>query len=265
MALDRTTLAFVGDVMLGRGIDALSGNRPPETFWGDTLPLLHAADGVVANLECPIALDGRKWARTWKAFRFRASPRAVDLLKAANIRAVNLANNHILDFEWQGVLETLAHLDAAGIAHAGAGRDSRDAAQPVSFKVAGRRIGLIGLTDNVAAFAAGPGEAGTNHIRIRPDHGTLSLIDLQIRGLREAGAEAVILSAHWGPNLRTWPPARFRLSRAAPSSWGSMSSTAIRRICSRASKLMPAGSSFTTPVTFSTIIGSFPACAPTDR
>ncbi len=210
MALDKTTLAFVGDVMLGRGIDALSGSRPPESFWGDTLPLLHAADGVVANLECPITHSGPRWRRTWKAFRFRASPCAVDLLKAANIRAVYLANNHILDFEWRGVSETLAHLDAAGIAHAGAGRDSRDAAQPVLFKVAGRRIGLIGLTDNVAVFAAGPRAAGTNHVRIRPDHATLGLIDLQIRGLREAGAEAVILSAHWGPNLRTWPPARFK-------------------------------------------------------
>jgi poly-gamma-glutamate synthesis protein (capsule biosynthesis protein) len=204
------TLAFVGDVMLGRGIDALAETRAPEAFWGDTLPVLRAADGVIANLECPITRHERAWRRTWKSFRFRAAPSAVGLLEAANIRGVNLANNHILDFEWQGLLETLGHLDAAGIAHAGAGCDSRAAAQPALFEIADRRIGLIGLTDNVAVFAAGPRTAGTNHVRIRPDHATLSLIDLQLRGLRQAGAEVVILSAHWGPNLRTWPPARFK-------------------------------------------------------
>ena len=54
MPHDKITLAFVGDVMLGRGIDALRAVRRPEAFWGDTLALLHAADAVVANLECPI-------------------------------------------------------------------------------------------------------------------------------------------------------------------------------------------------------------------
>jgi poly-gamma-glutamate synthesis protein (capsule biosynthesis protein) len=210
MPHDKITLAFVGDVMLGRGIDALRAVRRPEAFWGDTLALLHAADAVVANLECPITAHDEPWRRTWKAYHFRADPGAVDLLEAANIRAVNLANNHILDFEEPGLLDTLAHLDAAGIAHAGAGRDSRDAARPALFEIAGHRIGLIGLTDNVPEFAAGQHAAGTNYVPIRPDHATLSLIDLQVRGLRHAGAEVVILSAHWGLDMRTWPPARFK-------------------------------------------------------
>lgn len=206
----KITLAFVGDVMLGRGIDALRAVRRPEAFWGDTLALLHAADAVVANPECPITAHDQPWRRAWKAYHFRAGPGAVDLLKAAKIRAVNLANNHILDFEVPGLLDTLAHLDAAEIVHAGAGRDSRDAARPALFELAGHRIGLIGLTDNVPEFAAGKHAAGTNYVPIRPNHATLSLIDLQVRGLRHAGAEVVILSAHWGPNLRSWPPARFK-------------------------------------------------------
>ena len=97
---------------------------------------------VVANLERPITAHDEPWRRAWKAYHFRADPGAVGLLKAANIRAVNLANNRILDFEERGLLDTLSHLDAAGIAHAGAGRGSRDAARPALFEIAGHRIGL---------------------------------------------------------------------------------------------------------------------------
>ena len=54
MPHDKITRAFVGDVMPGRGIDALCAVRWPEAFWGGTLAPLRAADTVVANLECPI-------------------------------------------------------------------------------------------------------------------------------------------------------------------------------------------------------------------
>ena len=210
MAAQKATLAFVGDVMLGRGISALVPARRPAEFWGDTLPLLRSADAVVANLECPITAHGSRWRHTWKAFRFRADPRAVDLLRSANVRCVNLANNHILDYEESGLRDTLRHLDAAGIARVGAGRNSIEAARPAIFEAAGHKIGVLGLTDNVPEFSAGPHDPGTNFMRIRPDHVTLTLLDLLVRDLRRAGADIVVLSVHWGPNLRPWPPARFR-------------------------------------------------------
>lgn len=210
MPRNPVTLAFVGDVMLGRRVNEAIGSRHPETFWGDVLPLLRSADAVIANLECPITGHTKEWRRTWKAFRFRADPRAIGVLKAANIRCVNLANNHILDFETEGLLETLDHLDAAGIAHAGAGRCSADALRPATLDVAGLKLGFIGLTDNMAEFAAGPNRPGTNFMRIKSDHATLSLIELLVRDLRRSGAAYIVMSAHWGPNLRPWPPARFR-------------------------------------------------------
>jgi poly-gamma-glutamate synthesis protein (capsule biosynthesis protein) len=204
------TLAFAGDLMLGRQVDAAAATRPPEDFWGDLLPFMRGADAVLANLECPITESVEQWRRCRKTFRFRANPRVVDLMTVANVRFVSLANNHILDYEAEGLLDTLRHLDAAGISHAGAGRCSRDALEPALFEAGGTRIGVIALTDNMPEFAAGRTRPGTNYLRIRPDHATLSLIELLVRDLRRAGAEVVIVSAHWGPNLRPWPPRRFR-------------------------------------------------------
>ena len=124
------SLAFVGDIMLGRHINELLPQTRVQDFWCDTLPILRSASGVIANLECPITTHPNRWWRTWKAFHFRADPRALGLLETANVCAVNLANNHMLDYQERGLLDTLAHLDAAGIGHSGAGHDCYDAARP---------------------------------------------------------------------------------------------------------------------------------------
>ena len=113
-------LALVGDVMLGRGVAAEieRPDRAPESFWGDKLPLLRGADLVIANLECAVTTHPVPWTRYPKVFHFKAPPRATEVLRAAGVRLVSLANNHTLDFEEQGLLDTLDHLDAAGIARA---------------------------------------------------------------------------------------------------------------------------------------------------
>ena len=205
-----TILGFVGDLMLGRGVSAALPSSAPDSFWGDVLPILHSADAVLGNLECPITIQQTEWKRCWKAFRFRADPHAVDVLRTGNIRFVTLANNHILDFETNGLLDTLQHLQGAGIAHAGAGRDSLEALRPAVFEVNGLRIGVIAMTDNMREFAARPDSAGTNFMRIRCDHMTLGLIASELAALRKDGVQIVVLSAHWGCNLRPWPSYRFQ-------------------------------------------------------
>src|SRR5215203_3187441 len=117
------TVALVGDVMLGRGVNETLRSIRPEEPWGDVLPALSSADLRIANLECAITGHDRPWTRTPKVFHFRADPRAVEVLRAARIDACSLANNHTLDFEEQGLLDTLRHLEAAGIRYAGAGHN----------------------------------------------------------------------------------------------------------------------------------------------
>lgn len=214
--MTRATMAFIGDLIFDKRCSAAAEAGRPQDVWGDVLPLLRGVDAVIANLEVPLTSSPRRWQRTFKPVRLRAVPAAVNLLSAANIAFVNFANNHTLDSEVEGLAETLSLLDGAGIARAGAGLDAEEAARPALFQVAGATIGAIGLTDNTPAFAAGPGKPGSNHLRIDDDAKTMARIAAEVRGLRAAGAQTVILSAHWGPNLRPWPPARFRrFARAA--------------------------------------------------
>lgn len=204
-------IILLGDVMLGRGVDAewRAGKRA-DTFWGSVLPVLRDADAVLANLECAITAHTAQWSRTPKVFHFRASPATTAILRAANIRWVSLANNHSMDFDQEGLLDTLAHLDQAGIAHAGAGRDRAAAMAPSLVTVGRLRIGLLALTDNEPPFAATDARPGTWYSRISTTDAVLAPIAERIATLRRAGAALVAVSVHWGPNMVVEPPPHHR-------------------------------------------------------
>jgi poly-gamma-glutamate capsule biosynthesis protein CapA/YwtB (metallophosphatase superfamily) len=204
------TLALVGDVMLGRMVHRAMDDTAPESFWGSARPVLSAADAVFANLESAITTHRRRWSRTSKTFHFGGDGRAIDVLKAGNIRYVNLANNHTLDFEETGLLDTIKHLDAAGIAHAGAGRNLAEAHAPAQMRVGPLSIAVLSLTDNEPAFAARNDRPGTAYGAIGTDPSLLSRLAKDVERIRVAGADLVVLSLHWGPNMVAAPPARFR-------------------------------------------------------
>lgn len=203
------TLAFIGDVMLGRGVNEEIAYRPPEYFWGTTLPVLRSANAVIGNLECAITDYQQEWRKTPKVFYFCAGPEGIDVLRPANIRCVSLANNHSLDFEETGLLDTLKYLDAAGICHAGAGKNLAEARMPAVMDLSGVKIAMIGATDNEPDFAAN-NQPGTNYIEIMTDPTTLRFLEDEVSRAKDAGARIIILSLHWGPNMVASPPHRFR-------------------------------------------------------
>ncbi len=213
MGIGRTEcakIAFIGDVMLGRGVNEEIAVHPPEYFWGNAIDVLRSADAVIANLECAITVRGERWRETPKAFYFRADPAAVNVLKAANVKCVSLANNHTLDYGEEGLADTLGNLDAAGIARAGAGRNRAEAEAPALIEIADYKMGFIAMTDNEPSFAARPDRPGTNYLEIGVDRATRSLIAREVAEAKRLGADLVILSLHWGPNMVISPPPHFR-------------------------------------------------------
>jgi poly-gamma-glutamate synthesis protein (capsule biosynthesis protein) len=208
------TLALTGDVMLGRKVaEALDRYMRPEEPWGDVMPLLDAADLRIINLECAVTDNERPWTRTPKVFHFRAQPSAIETLRTARIDACSLANNHTLDFEEQGLLDTLEHLDAAGIRHAGAGRNREEAADPAILAIPTdrtRRVALLAFTDNEPPFAAGTDRPGTNYLPVSSKRDVLRRVEGTVSTVRELGADTVIFSNHWGPNMVQRPRELFR-------------------------------------------------------
>ncbi|MGB8365084.1 MAG: CapA family protein [Rhizomicrobium sp.] len=213
-------IAFVGDVMLGRLVSRELQRRPPESFWSDVGPLLRSCEATIANLECAITRHKQQWKRTRKVFHFGADPAAVDVLKAGNIRAVSLANNHVLDFEAAGLIEMLQLLDAACIAHAGAGVDETAARQPALFAAGPLKIALFACVDHEQSFAASPQLPGTAYVDPEASECTPFPDAAQISETREKGTDLVVLSTHFGPNMVFQPSRAIATYRRAAADRG---------------------------------------------
>lgn len=202
-----TRIALAGDTMLGRGVAARLAEDPKACLVApDVLEVAGEADLAIVNLECCISERGEPWPDPAKPFFFRAPPAAVDTLLALGVRCVTLANNHALDFGAVALLDTFAHLAAAGIAWVGAGPDLEEARAPTVLDVAHERLTAIAVTDHPEEYAAGTGRPGVAYADLRT--GVPEWLDAVVASGTSAAAGApcaVIVLPHWGPNMASRP------------------------------------------------------------
>src|SRR5205085_4122341 len=83
---------------------------------------------------------------------------AAQSLSWAGMNIVDLANNHVLDYGGQGLLDTIGALSGAGILHTGAGADAEIAHAPMIVEVNGLRVAWLAYVnvpdDSVTGFVA---------------------------------------------------------------------------------------------------------------
>ncbi len=191
--------------MLGRLVNDVLNREAADYPWGDALPLLQAADWRFCNLECVISDRGEPWSAYPKPFHFRSAARNVAVLAAAQINAVSLANNHVLDYGYDALAEMLKVLDRNGILRAGAGRNLDEASQLATAAVAGRKVGLVAFTDNEPDWEATVDAPGVFYVPVDlADARAGRLLEI-VRGYA-ADVDLLIVSTHWGPNWGYQPP-----------------------------------------------------------
>ncbi len=115
------TMLCVGDLLISR-------DDPPSVFQ-HVGSLLRSGDFTMGNLEGPIAESGVPLAKV-EASSFKSDSRQIAALESAGFTAMTVANNHMLDFGYDALFETLTTLDRAGITQTGGGRNFAEAHSP---------------------------------------------------------------------------------------------------------------------------------------
>lgn len=204
------TLGFAGDTMLGRNMNRVYGDRSPAAVWGGMLPRLDTLDGLCLNLECCLSRRGEPWPE--RRFHFRADPRwAVPALKRGGVVFANLANNHLLDFGEEALLDTVDALDEAGIVHAGAGADVGKARAPALAEVGALRVAFVSFTDQAPRYGARERRAGTAYVEMHAGETETALaVRRAVERARGFEPDLVVASLHWGPNWMSRPADRYR-------------------------------------------------------
>jgi len=169
------------------------------SIFHDLLPEFEAADYSLVNLECPLVARASPIPKAGPTYG--ADPGCVSGLKAAKIRAVNLANNHIMDHGAEGLRSTIDTCHLAGIACVGAGQDLGAANQLLIVRVGDERIAFHGMAEREFSIA-GQAAWGAN---------PLDLIDFcgRIRASRDQYDRLIVL-VHGGAELFPYPSPRLQ-------------------------------------------------------
>jgi len=206
-------LVFGGDVAVLR-------NKPGNVL-GELTETIRDADLAVANLE--FALSDRGRPVRGKIYPHKGPASALAALVEAGFDAFNLANNHMLDYGEDPLLDTLDGLAKAGIVAFGAGRNANEAARPVVIERSGLKIGLLGFTTTLpTGFAATEDSPGVDPFRVittyrpsrnldeypgsaaivetRPDRDDLAQLVARIEALK-AETDLVLVYGHWGTSM----------------------------------------------------------------
>jgi poly-gamma-glutamate capsule biosynthesis protein CapA/YwtB (metallophosphatase superfamily) len=186
------TLMFSGDVALGESFANKVGKDFDHAF--AAMDEYRKADLAMVNLEEPFT--NATIPLQDKQFNFKADPESVKTLAKGGVDLVTLANNHAMDYEQPGLVETMDTLDKAGILHLGAGRDEKEARRPDIVEVKGQRVAYLGYY-GADLHAASKNTAGTNYAdeaRIAAD----------IKSIRDQ-VDWIVVNFHWGEELATHP------------------------------------------------------------
>ncbi len=227
-------LFLCGDVMTGRGIDQIlphpcdprihepyvkdarrymdlaeekHGTIPaPVDFsyiWGDAIGELEraATDARIINLETSVTRSDDYWRG--KGINYRMNPDNIPSVTAARIEVCALANNHVLDWGYEGLAETVRTLRGAGVKTAGAGINPTEAESPAVVEIAGKGRVLVfsfGLeTSGIpAVWAASGNRPGVNLLQDLSDK-TLRRIGDKIHEVKRPG-DIAVASIHWCGN-----------------------------------------------------------------
>ena len=169
------TLALLGDVMLGRGVDPKPGSL------AYLAPELKAADLSLANLESPLA-PAETYATPRDGYNLCSSALRAGLLPVWGLDMLSLANNHALDCGADGWKDTAQAVTEAGLTPLGPGPE------PVYRELNGLKLAFLAFDDITAPI-------------------DLPAALEAVHSARETGA-AVVIVVHWGAEYQGAPTDR---------------------------------------------------------
>ena len=168
-----------------------------KTLFGSVADLAKNADRFIVNLECALTdSEGRI-----KKFgpNLKATPAAVNAIKALGVTDVALSNNHTFDFGIEGLRDTVDTLNAAGLPYMGIGENDTDSRKAYYIEGEGKRIGIINVCEHEYSYAI-PGRMGAN-----PFDPFLTMKD--IRDARNH-CDVLIVLYHGGKEYCSYPSPR---------------------------------------------------------
>ena len=200
----KLTLSFSGDLLIHSPLWnqalALGGGSSYDftPMLEPVRPYVARADLAFCHIETPLG-EGEPQTEPL----FRAPAELANAVAAIGWDACDTASNHSLDQHLEGIQETVAALDSAGIPHTGSFATEAASEKPLLLEAKGVKIGFVAYTDFTNDIP--PEEPWS--INFAEDPSEVDAIIADAKAATKAGAEAVIVQMAWGPENGTEPDA----------------------------------------------------------
>ncbi|MEH6946950.1 CapA family protein [Bacillus sp. JJ634] len=176
--IETIKISAAGDFTLGTDESFTYAGSFPDEASKNGLPyfvkkldhIFEEDDLTTVNLETTLTNATEK---AIKKFRFKGDPSYAQILELGGIEAVNLANNHTMDYLQQGYDDTITTLEK-------------------------QKIGYFGYEHHYVTTIKGVkvGALGYEGWEDTPE--TRAIVDANIKRLREQGVQIVLIHFHWG-------------------------------------------------------------------
>jgi len=160
-----------------------------------------APDIRIINLETSVTKSDDYWKG--KGINYRMHPENIGCLTLPKIDLCSLANNHVLDWGYAGLTETLETLRRAEIKFIGAGENREEAESPVIAEMKGKgRVVVFAFGSPKSgippSWAASGKKPGVNLLREFSED-AVQRIRNQVQQVKRQH-DIVVVSIHWGGN-----------------------------------------------------------------
>jgi poly-gamma-glutamate synthesis protein (capsule biosynthesis protein) len=198
----RVEINMAGDFLLHTAFNRAARTGP---YTYDYRPFLSeikhyiTGDLNITNIEGPVdAFGGNQNIASFPNFNYPAE--ILDAIKYAGFNFIITANNHAFDKGWSGLITMRQRLRDAGLNFLGTFESQEEHDEPYIIEINGIKIGITAWSalDNGLSFLIGEHAAYAMKLfnQDRLDDVPRMLEDVE--KLREAGAEVVLMSLHWG-------------------------------------------------------------------
>ncbi|GAB1405516.1 CapA family protein [Lentimicrobium sp.] len=153
------SILITGDFYAGNRIDQLIEQEKYSDIFNDFLPLIRSSDFAVTNLESPLTDHSVPIEKTGPAIK--ATKKTMEAMTYAGFNLLTLANNHIMDFGRQGLVDTLDLCAKNKIYCIGAGINLKAASKICYIDIKRKKLAFINMAENEWSTTQGA-EPGAN-------------------------------------------------------------------------------------------------------
>lgn len=164
---------------------------------------LENADFTVTNVDG--SMGGKQYYKYgYSGYpQFNTPPHILYALVDAGVDMLTLANNHMLDGWFDGLMAEIANVEKVGLKHVGANRSAEEKNTPVVYEINGIKVGFMNYTVSLNEMDKKGVDSRALEFGVNATKNSDPKKDA--KALRDAGADVIVCYMHWGKEYEEMP------------------------------------------------------------